>query len=106
MIESSSSSGDSDSNNRLDIMNLMESKKPMVRFTVYTKLKKIMNSLNDQTLSDIDRRILRGLFVKHLKDFDEEQREVMSQIPLIDRLKKTIPKLILKKIQMQDFQFQ
>ena len=64
MIESSSSSGDSDSNNRLDIMNLMESKKPMFRFTVYTKLKKIMNSFNDQTLSDIDRRILRGLFVK------------------------------------------
>lgn len=76
-------------------MNLMESKNPMVRFTVYAKLKKIMNTFNDQTLTDIDRRILRGLFIKHLKDFDEGQREVMSQIPLLERLKNTIPKLII-----------
>lgn len=78
IIESSSSSGDSDSNNKLDLMNMMESKNPMLRFTVYAKLKKIMNTYHDQTLTEIDRRILRGLFVKHLKDFDEDHRHTMS----------------------------
>ena len=87
IIESSSSSGDSDTINKFDIMNMMESKNPTVRLSVYGKIKKVMSSYKDLELTEIDRRALRGLFVKNLKDFDEEHRERMSKLPLLDRLR-------------------
>jgi hypothetical protein len=86
IIESSSSSGDSDSINKFDIMNMMESKNPTVRLSVYGKIKKVINSYKDMELSEIDRRALRGLFVKNLKEFDEDHRERMSKLRLLDRL--------------------
>ena len=46
-----------------------------------------MSSYKDLELTEIDRRALRGLFVKNLKDFDEEHRERMSKLPLLDRLR-------------------
>ena len=87
MIESSSSSGDSDTNNKLDIMNMMESKNPMVRLSSYGKIKKVISSYRDLEVTEIDRRALRGLFVKNLKDFDDDHRERMSKVPLLDRLR-------------------
>ena len=87
IIESSSSSGDSDTYNKLDIMNMMESKNPTARLSVYGKIKKVMDSYKNLELTEIDRKALRGLFVKHLKDFDEDHRERMSKLPLIDRLR-------------------
>ena len=86
IIESSSSSGDSDTNNRFDQMNLMESPNPMIRLSVFGKMKKIMHSYVDSSLTEVDRRVLRGLFVKHLKDFDEEHREKMAKKTLSERL--------------------
>ncbi len=88
IIESSSSSGDSDTVNKFDIMNMMESKNPTVRLSVYGKIKKVINSYKGMELSEIDRRALRGLFVKNLKEFDEDHRERMSKLPLLDRLLK------------------
>ena len=64
----------------------MESKNPMLRLIVFGKIKKIVKSYNDISLNETDRRVIRGLFVKNLKDFDEDQREKMSKVPLIDRL--------------------
>jgi len=86
IIESSSSSGDSDTVNKFDMMNMMESKNPNVRLSVYGKIKKVINSYKNMELSEIDRRALRGLFVKNLKDFDEDHRERMSKLPLLERL--------------------
>ena len=86
IIESSSSSGDSDSINKFDIMNMMESKNPTVRLSVFGKIKKVIKSYKDIELSEVDRRALRGLFVKNLKEFDEDHRERMSKLPLLDRL--------------------
>ncbi len=37
-------------------------------------------------MTEIDKRVLRGLFVKNLKEFDEDHRERMSKVPLLDRL--------------------
>lgn len=74
MIESQSSSGDSDTNNKFDMLNMMESPKPMMKLAVFAKLKKMVSSYKDMELDDIDRKLLRGLFVKHIKDFDEEKR--------------------------------
>ena len=87
IIESSSSSGDSDTNNKFDIMNMMESKNPMVRLASFAKIKKVIQSYKGMEISEVDRRALRGLYVKNLKDFDEEHRERMAKIPLFTRLK-------------------
>ncbi len=87
MIESSSSSGDSDTNNMFDMMNMMESRNPMTRLTVFGKMKKIVASYKNQKITEVDRRLIRGLFNKKLKDFDEDNREKMKNKPLIDRLK-------------------
>lgn len=46
----------------------------MHRFVVFVKLKKIICGLKGQKLTDTDRRVIRGLFVRQLKDFDEDQR--------------------------------
>ena len=48
VIESSSSSGDSDTYNHLDIMNMMESKNPAVRLVLFGKIKKVISSYKDQ----------------------------------------------------------
>ena len=74
IIESSSSSGDSDSNNKLDLMNMMESKNPMVRLASFAKIKTVIQSYKGVEINETDRRALRGLYVKNLKDFDEEHR--------------------------------
>ena len=42
MIESESSSGDSDTNNKFDMLNMMESPKPMMKLAVFAKLKKMV----------------------------------------------------------------
>jgi hypothetical protein len=69
-------------------MNMMESKNPAIRLPVYRKIKRLMNSYKDLELTEIDRRVLRGLFVRNLKEFDEDHRERMSKLPLLDRLLK------------------
>jgi len=69
-------------------MNMMEQKNATLRLSVYGKIKKVINSYKDTELSDIDRKALRGLFVKHLKEFDEDHRERMSKVSLLDRLQR------------------
>ena len=67
---------------------MMEEKNPAVRLSVYGKIKKVINSYKDIELSDIDRKALRGFFVKNLKEFDEDHRERMSKVSLLDRLQR------------------
>ena len=86
LIESSSSSGNSDTNNKFDTISLMESPNPMIRLVVFSKLKKIIMNYRNQNLNEVDRRLLRGLFVKHLRDFDEEMKEKTKRKSLVDRL--------------------
>lgn len=89
LIESCSSSGDSDTNNKFDSINLLESRNPMMKLVMLSKLKKMITSYTsgETNLGVIDKRLLRGLFVKHIKDFDEEYREKMKNYPLLNRLK-------------------
>ncbi len=44
LIETSSSSQDSDNNNRFDSIKLMESKNPMIRLVLFGKMKKMIKS--------------------------------------------------------------
>lgn len=41
--------------------------------------------MKNTAINDTDKRLLRGLFIKHIKDFDEEYREKMKNTSLIDR---------------------
>jgi GMP synthase PP-ATPase subunit len=65
-----------------DMVNLMESRNPMIRLVIFGKIKKIISNLKGQKISDIDRKVIRGLFVKHIKDFDEDFREKMRGVSL------------------------
>lgn len=38
------------------------------------KLKKMVESYGEKDLTSIDRRLIRGLYIKHMKDHDEEIR--------------------------------
>ena len=86
MIESSSSSGDSDTNNKFDATNLMENRNPMVRLVFFGRLKKMINNYKTTILNETDRKLIRGLFIKKLRDFDDEYREKMKKMSLLDRL--------------------
>ena len=87
LIETSSSSQDSDNNNKFDSFKLMESKNPIIRLVFFGKMKKMIMSYKHQKIEDIDRRLFRGLFMRNLKDFDEEYKEKISNKSLMMRLK-------------------
>ena len=53
----------------------MESKNPIIRLSIFGRLKKMVNTYKGQELSVTDRRILRGIYSKNLRDYDEEQIE-------------------------------
>ena len=65
----------------------MESKNPIIRLVFFGKMKKMIMSYKDQKIEDIDRRLFRGLFMRNLKDFDEEYKEKISNKSLMMRLK-------------------
>ena len=44
----------------------------MVRLSAFGKIKKVIKSYNEISMNETDRRVIRGLFVKKIKDFDEE----------------------------------
>jgi hypothetical protein len=58
----------------------------MMRLVIFGKMKKMMSSYNSQPINDFDRRLLRGLFVKKIRDFDEQQREIQHSRTLLSRL--------------------
>lgn len=90
LIETSSSSQDSDTNNQFDSAKLMESKNPMIKLVFFGKLKRMMTSYLNTRLKTIDRRLLRGLFIRNLKDFDEEYNEKVQNKSLLIRLKQAM----------------
>ena len=77
LIETSSTSSDSD-DNKFDELKLMESKNPMIRLTIFGRIKKMITSYRNTKLRTFDRRLLRGLYLRNLKDFDEEYQEAVA----------------------------
>ena len=53
----------------------MDSKNPIIRLSIFGRLKKIIGTYKGQELSLTDRRILRGIYSKNLRDFDEDHIE-------------------------------
>lgn len=72
LVETSTSSQDSDRPCKYDTIHLMDSKNPLIRLSIFGRLKKmIMTYKEAEELGETDRRLLRGLYLKRLKDFDE-----------------------------------
>jgi hypothetical protein len=65
----------------------MESKNPLVRLVTFGKIKRMITSYTGHKLKTIDQRLLRGLFIKKLRDFDEEFLNNMGQKSLLERIK-------------------
>lgn len=86
LIESSSSTSDSD-NNRNDPLKLMENNNPMLRLIAYGKLKHMMMSYSDQKLKSIDKNLLKGIYTRKLKDFKEDYVTNFGNKSLFARLK-------------------
>ena len=82
LIETSSSSSDSDDNNN-ETLRLMESKNPMVRLVVYGKLKRMMDSFKQGKLAPTEKNLMRGIFLRTIKDFKEDYKEKMENVSLI-----------------------
>lgn len=59
----------------------------MVRLTVLTRIKRMMDSYKQTKLKTFDRRLIRGLFIRNLKDFDEDYSEMLANKSLLARLK-------------------
>ena len=75
LLETSSSSQNSDNNDKYDSLNLMESKNPMIRLVFFGKMKRAVKSYKSTKLKTIDQRLFKGLFLRRIKDFDDEYRE-------------------------------
>lgn len=83
LVETSSSSSESDSNTKFNTVRLMDNKNPLIRLSIFGRLKKMINMYKDEELELIDRRLLIGLYQKKLKDYDEERIDQMSNITLL-----------------------
>jgi len=99
-VETESSSGDSDEN-RYDTLRLMENKHPMIKLIIFGKLKRMMLSYYKQKIGPIDQKLLRGVFTRKIKDFDEDFKEFMENRSLMTRLhtslflqKQTLPSYV------------
>ena len=49
-------------------------------------------------MTETDRKVIRGLFVKQIKDFDEDFRERMKNITLFQRLKDHDPEASMPNV--------
>jgi hypothetical protein len=86
LVETSSSSEESDYEAKNDTVRRMDSSSSYIRFATYSKLKKVVTSYKDDELDTTDRRILRGLFRKNLKDFDEKQEPSWKKLEFQSRI--------------------
>ena len=84
-METSSSSSDSD-NNDFDVVRLMENKNPLVRLVTYGKIKKMMKQFVNSNIEPLERNLMRGMFRRKLKDFNEHLQENHDNFSLFDRM--------------------
>ncbi|CDW71429.1 UNKNOWN [Stylonychia lemnae] len=86
LIETSSSSSDSDNNN-YDTVRLMENPNPLIRLVIFGKLKKMIQGFTGKKLDPLERNMMRGMFIRKLKDFAEDSKDLAENQTLLQRLK-------------------
>ena len=87
MIESTTSSKDSDSDHALEYQMILESKDPYVKISALQKMKSIISDYNGKKIKPVDRRLFRGIFMRNLKEFEEDFHERRSKMTLFEKLK-------------------
>jgi hypothetical protein len=65
----------------------MENRNPLIRLSMYGKLKKMMKGFSSKNLEPLERNLFRGLFIRKLKDFSETQKEMIDNKSLLERLR-------------------
>ena len=73
VIESDTNTDDSDCDRRAaatkpEVMKMMDSKNPMVRMVIFGRMKKMVKNYQLQEIPPLDKRLIRGLYDKRLKD--------------------------------------
>lgn len=64
----------------------MENKNALIRLAMFGKLKKMIKGFTGRDLEPLERNLMRGLFIRKLKDFSEELREESENKTLLSRL--------------------
>ena len=56
-------------------MRTMEHKDPYVRLVAYGKVKRMMKEFKGRDIDNLERNMMRGMFKRKLKDFNEKLQE-------------------------------
>ena len=86
LIDTSSSSQDSDDENKLNKIRLIDSPNPLIKLGVISRIKKLLDTYKDDSLEYIDKRLIRGLYLRKLKDYEEEEM-LKNKIKMISLIK-------------------
>jgi hypothetical protein len=60
----------------------MDNNNPLVRLSIFGRVKKMMEYYNGIKLEKNDRKLLRGLYLKNLNDFDEQMEDRYANMTL------------------------
>jgi hypothetical protein len=85
LIESATESSDSDNLND-DTLKLMESSNPFAKLSALYKVKNIMNFYGQAKLGQADKNLIRGIFIRKIKDFKEDYVEKFRRKSLTLRM--------------------
>ncbi len=61
----------------------MDNSNPLIRLSIYGRLKRMVSTYQGKRLETTDRRILRGLYLRKLRDYDEEIIEKQLNMSLL-----------------------
>jgi len=89
LVETTSDSHDSDQGGKFDTLKLMDGKNPLIRLSIFGRLKRIVETYKGEELTLTDRRILRGIYKRNLKDFDEDLVDKAQNLTLFRRLQES-----------------
>jgi hypothetical protein len=83
VIETDTESNDSDNDKmaaaaKPDVMSMMDSKNSMVRLIIYAKMKKMIKNYQINDLPQLDKRLIRGIYNRRLKDTYELEKKPMT----------------------------
>eukprot|EP00347_Sterkiella_histriomuscorum_P013675 403363802 len=73
LIETDSSSSNSD-DGKMETLSLLENKNPLIKLVIFSKIQKMMKQFKDKKLKPIEMNLIRGVFQRRLKDYDEDDR--------------------------------
>ena len=72
LIETSSSSEDSDNQAKLNKIRLLDDPNPFVKLGAISRMKKLLDTYKAESLENTDKRLIRGLYQRNLKDYEED----------------------------------